>query len=135
MADVPSSISYTATGGSTPLSGITSSVTGTGGHQISITVPASTTNQLYTVAIDISELKSIFLYADGVLTVKTNDSGSPADTFVFAASGSVLVYDTNMATIDGVAPNPFDVDVTAFYLTNGTADDVNLYGFINQGTP
>jgi len=128
---VDSTISFTATGGSTAINGITSSATGTSGTQIDISVPASTTDQVFAIAIDISELESIFLYTDGALTIETNSGGSPNDTFVFTAN-KPLVWVSGMPTIDTVSGNPFDVDVTALYLTNATAAAVNLYGFINQ---
>lgn len=128
---VNSSISYTANGGAVPISGVTSSASGTSGTEIDVDVPASTTNQLFTVSIDISELESIFLVTDGALTIKTNDSGTPDDTFVFTAN-MPLIWVNGYPTIDGSSQNPFDADVTKMYLTNATGSDVNLSGFINQ---
>lgn len=128
---VASAITYTATGGAVAISGVTSNASGTAGIDIDIDVAASTTNQLFTVAIDISELESIFLVTDGVLTIKTNDSGSPDDTFVFAAN-MPLIWVNGYPTIDGTSQNPFDADVTKMYLTTPSGSTVNLSGFINQ---
>jgi sulfur relay (sulfurtransferase) complex TusBCD TusD component (DsrE family) len=93
---------------------------------VSIIIPASTTNQLATIAVDVSEIESLFLYTDGVLTLKTNSSGSPAQTLAFAAS-KPLVWNTGMPVTC-----PLTADITAFYLTNATASDITLAGFILQ---
>lgn len=127
-------VTYSASGGQSTLILTAASAAGTGVEQIDVSVPASTTDQLYTISIDISELKQIFLYTDGVLTIETNSSSAPDDTFVFAA-GYPLCWQSGMPTIDGTSQNPFDADVTKFYLTNGTGSAVKLYGVIIQGTP
>lgn len=128
---VASTVSFTATGGATTLSGITATATGTSGTTIDVEVPATTTDQLFTIAIDISELESIFLYTDGALTIETNSSSAPDDTFVFAAN-KPLCWVNGMPTIDAASQNPFDADVTALYLTNASGSTVTLRGFINQ---
>ena len=129
---IDSTISYTATGGGTAISGITAASTGTEGIQISVSVPASTTNQAYPIAIDVSELTSVFLVTDGVLTLKTNSTGAPDDTIVFLTEDFPLAWSSGNPTIDGSDGNPFDADVTVFYLTNATGSAVLLQGFINQ---
>jgi hypothetical protein len=128
---VASTITFTATGGATTISGISASASGTSGTAIDVEIPASTTDQLFTIAIDVSELESIFLYTDGALTVETNSSSAPDDTFVFAAN-KPLAWVNGMPTIDGTSQNPFDADVTALYLTNATGSAVTLRGFVNQ---
>lgn len=125
------SVSFTASAGGVSTSGITSSSTGSLADAISVAVPASTTDQLYTIAIDISELESIFLVTDGALTIETNSSSAPDDTFVFTAN-MPLVWVSGFPTIDGASGNPFDADVTKMYLTNGTASEVTLTGYIIQ---
>jgi hypothetical protein len=128
---VASTIVFTATGGATVISGITSSATGSQGTQVDVAVPATTTDQVYAISIDVSELESVFLYTDGALTIQTNDGTAPDDTFVFTAN-KPLVWVSGMPTIDAVSQNPFDVDVTVFYLTNASGSTVTLRGFINQ---
>ena len=123
---VSSTVTFSATGGATTLSGISSSATGNLGIDVSVAVPATTTNQLYTLAVDVSQIQSLFLYSDGVLTLKTNSTGSPDQTLVFAAN-MPLVWVTGMPSA-----NPLTTDVTKFYITNATAGTLNLYGFINQ---
>lgn len=123
---VASAISYTATGGAVPVSGVTSNASGTAGIEVDVDVAASTTNQLYTIAIDVSELKSLFLVTDGGMTIKTNSSGSPDDTFTMVAYMPLI-------WVDGYpTANPLGTDVTKLYLTTGSGSTVNLSGFINQ---
>lgn len=126
MAAVNSAISFTATGGVNALSGITATGAGNLGLDVGVVVPASTTDQLYTLAIDVSEIQTLFLYTDGALTLETNSSSAPDQTLTFAAN-KPLVWVYGMPST-----NPLTTDVTKFYLTNGTASSVTLYGFINQ---
>lgn len=128
-----SSVVFTATGGGTTLSGISSTITtGTSLTEIAVSVPASTTDQLYAIAIDVSNLESIFLYTDGALTIETNSGSAADDTIVFSAANMPLVWVNGFPTVDGTSQIPLDVDVTAFYLTNATGSAVTLYGVINQ---
>jgi hypothetical protein len=87
---------------------------------IEIAVPGSTTNQQILIAFTIAALKSLFVSADGALTLKTNSSGSPADTFTLDAD-SGIDWD-NQSQLD----NPIGTNVTTMYVTNGGADPVNL---------
>ena len=122
-----SSIQFTATGGGTAISGVNATATGTEISQLSVSVPASTTNQLYTIGISSTDTTSLLIYTDGALTVKTNNSGSPAQTLTFA-SNYPLVWASGMPT-----SNPITTTVTALYLTNAsTTTAVNLYGVVNQ---
>lgn len=130
MSTLASAVQYTATGGQYTFSGISAVATGNTIEQISIPVAASTTNQLYTISIIRSKLQSFFLYTDGALTLKTNSSGSPSDTFVFAA-GYPFAWVLG-APFPVSSATPLAADVTAFYLTNSTGSIVNFYGIINQ---
>lgn len=123
---VPSAITYTATGGAVAISGVTSNASGTSGTEIDVDVAASTTNQMFTIAIDVSELESLFLVTDGDMTIKTNSGSSPDDTFTMVAN-MPLIWVRGYPT-----SNPLGTDVTALYLTTGSGSAVNLSGFINQ---
>lgn len=76
----------------------------------------SVTNQLMTIAFSVTNLQSLYLLADKDLTIKTNSSGTPADTLNLKA-GAALVWRKST----GYYAKPLTTDVTAFYLTTGTA--------------
>jgi hypothetical protein len=79
------------------------------------TIPANSTNLLYTISLIAANLQSFIMLSDSDLTVKTNSSSAPANTINLKA-GKPLVWDIS----NGYYPNPFTVNVTAFYSTNGT---------------
>lgn len=66
-----------------------------------------------------ADLKSIFILSDKNLTLKTNSSGAPDQTFTIKA-GIPFAWSHN----SGIA-NPFDTNVTKFFFVNAgaTADD------------
>lgn len=122
-----STISFTAAGGGTTISGVTASASGNNITQIADTIAASTTHQSFAIGIDVSTIQSLFIYTDGALTVKTNSTGSPDQTLTFAAN-QPLVWAYGMPVTC-----PLTTDVTMLYFTNGSSTDaVNIYGVINQ---
>lgn len=88
----------------------------------SVAYAASVTNLLKTVGIPTQggRLKSIYILASTPLTIKTNSSGSPADTLALAAGVPFLWIAASGLTV------PFTADITALYLTNATANTGNL---------
>lgn len=125
-------IQYTATGGATPISGISASATTTP-TQIDVverTVAAGLTNQTFTINIDVSQLQTLFLYTDRAATVYTNatSGGAPGHTLTFVANKP-------LAWVHGCPnANPFaSTDVTTFYITNGdTENTLTLRGVVSQ---
>lgn len=71
-------------------------------------------------ALDVSQLKSLLMYASGGdITVETNDGTTPGDTITLV-DGQYTVY--TAASGSGTS-NPFSTDITALFITNtGTAD-------------
>ncbi len=130
MANIASTFVISSTLDASQLTGLTVSRTGNLGFEINVTVAPTTVDQLFPVGIDVSQIASIVLYADGALTLETNSGSAPDDTIVFAANAP-LIWASNFPTIDGVSQNPFDADVTAFYLTNAGSATVTLRGFVN----
>lgn len=125
---IASTITFSATGGATAISGVSASATGTLGTQIDVEVPASTTDQAFALALDVSELESVFLYTDGALTVEANDGTTPDYTLTMAAN-KPLAWASGMPwAVTAVLTD----DTTVLYLTNGTGSAVTLRGFINQ---
>ena len=83
-------------------------------------VPASTTDFLVNIAIDVSELEFFILLSDQALTLKTNSTGAPDQTIAIAANVPL--------TFTGAAgeTNPLTVDITKFYFTNASATAANV---------
>ena len=100
---------------------VATTVENQGTIKIEVAVPSPSTNLAIAIAFALTALKSIFIYADGNLTLETNDSGTPDDTFSLAA-GKVLAWNTQ-----SLLPNPFSVDVTEMFATvAGGGNTVNL---------
>lgn len=89
--------------------------------KIELAAPSPSTNLEIAIAFALAQLKSIFIFADGNLTLETNDGTTPDDTFALT-SGKVLAWNTQ-----SLLDNPFSVDVTAMFATvAGGGDPVNL---------
>lgn len=76
------------------------------------TVPASTTNQHLAISVDVSQLISFLIVSSRDLTLKTNSSSSPAQTFSLKA-GQGFTWNQDNGTV-----NPLTVDITDLYFTN-----------------
>jgi hypothetical protein len=88
---------------------------------IEVAVPSPSTDLEIAIAFALADLKSILIVADGPLTLETNDSGAPDDTFALTDE-KVLAWNTN-----SLLPNPFSEDVTAMFATvAGAGSTVNL---------
>lgn len=83
-------------------------------------VPATTTNMQFDIVITVANIKSMVLYSDQAMTLKTNSTSSPANTITLAARKQV-VWNT-----DHAEAKPFTANVTAIYATNATATDATL---------
>ncbi len=83
-------------------------------------IAAGATNEAISLAVDISQVKSLIITSDQDLTLKTNSSGSPTNTLALKANvpyiWNVDSYDTCKIT----------ADVTIAYATNAGADDAAL---------
>lgn len=91
------------------------------------TIPASTTNQLVAFTLDVSQCKLFSMMSTVAMTVKTNSSGSPADTIALAAN---IPY---VWTNDDYTTFKLGTDVTALYVTNATtaAGDFTLVALVD----
>lgn len=79
-------------------------------------VPASTTNKEYDLAVSKTDIKSMVLYSDVAVTIKTNSSSTPQETIALAAKQSLIWASDHSETC------PFANDVTKFFISNaGTA--------------
>src|SRR4051794_27701128 len=104
--------SVSSSGGGISLNG---SVSETGATEINVdqNYAAASTNILTTCAWTVANTQSLFLYSDKGCVIKTNSSGSPANTITLAP-GIPLVWDTSA----GYFSNPFTTNVTSWYVTS-----------------
>lgn len=93
-----------------------------------VSVSATTTNAEIDVAFDPTKIKSMVLYSDKAVTVKTNSTSAPVDTIAVAAAKQITWNTDSSATVPfgGTAGT---TAITKFYVTNGgaTAASVKFY--------
>ena len=94
--------------------------------KIQESVATGTTNQEISLAIDISKLKAFSMQSSQAMTVKTNSSGSPQETFTLAAGTPVVFVDGDTAIFAG--------DVTSLFITNasGSLATFNLLAAVDN---
>lgn len=83
-------------------------------------IAAATTNQLFTIAIDVSQVKMLVMLAEVAMTIKTNSSGSPANT-VNLLAGVPYEYGEG-----GYTTLVLTTDVTAIYVTSTLAGRLRI---------
>lgn len=98
------------------------SVTGGAENNLSEAIAGSATNAPVAFAADISQVKELWMSCDKAVTVKTNSSGSPVNTFSLAANVpfSWIVGDPPMRDSSGTAVT---TDITSLFLTNADAGE------------
>lgn len=80
--------------------------------KIQESVATGTADQEISLAIDISKLKAFSMQASQAMTVKTNSSSTPQETFTLAAGSPVVFVDGDTAIFSG--------DVTNLFITNAS---------------
>lgn len=86
--------------------------------QMAETVPDDTTDKSLPLSLDVSALEAFALKASVDMTVKTNSSGSPQETFVLSA-GELVLWESGDSAI-------FAGDVTELFVTNDSGADGTL---------
>ncbi len=102
----------------------------TGQVRLDTSVADSVTDQLHTIAIDVSQMALLYMTSDQALTVETNNASSPGDTIGLTANVPYLWRNDN-ATCGAAAGGAdsvtkLSVDVTAIYLTNASGSTANF---------
>jgi len=88
---------------------------------ISLTIPASSTDLLVALAVDVSQLKTLMIVATGGdLLLETNSGSVPDDTLTIK-DGIPLFW-----THDCGLPNPFSDDINGLYVTKAGVGDVTF---------
>ena len=95
----------------------TDTVTNDGEVSYSGTIVKNTSDNQIDLAFPYLKVKSVCIYSSTAMTVETNSTSTPDDTFTLAA-GEQLTW-----TVNESATCPFTVDVTKFYASNGSAND------------
>ncbi len=80
--------------------------------KIQESVATGTADQEISLAVDISKLKAFSMQASQAMTVKTNSSGSPQETFTLTAGSPVVFVEGDTAIFSG--------DVTKLFITNAS---------------
>jgi hypothetical protein len=83
-----------------------------GGSPRSIEMPAETTDEEVEFNVVAAGMEMIYITSDVDVTIKTNDTVAPDDTFELVAGKPLCWYK------DSQLPCPFTVDVTVLYITN-----------------
>lgn len=105
--------------------------TGGLGTKLDEAVADSETDKQIVVAIDVSEIASLFLVSDQDVTVETNSGSSPDDTISLKADRPLTWNDA-----DGYYSCPLTVDVTSLFITNASGSTANIKGrFVTDPTP
>ena len=78
-------------------------------------IASNATNYLINIAIDVSEIESIYIYADQDLTIKTNSSGAPDNT-INLNGGTPFEWQS-----DSYYTNLLTTDITKIYVTNASS--------------
>lgn len=115
-------IGTTYNGGAGQMSSVSRTLTGSGELRVDETIPAASTNLAVAFALDRESAKSVGIYCDKAITIKTNSSSSPTDTIPVAA-GQLIVWGNDE---DALADMVFSADVTALYVTNAGASAARL---------
>lgn len=100
----------------------------TGGQELNISeaISANQTDLLIACVIDVSQLKSIYMLASQNMTIETNSATVPGTTIVLDANEPYVWHS------DSPQANPFgSTDVTALYVTNTTAGDLDIRALID----
>ena len=101
-------------------------------NNIDESIPDSSTDLAVSWSVDVSAMSSCLIVADGgALTVKTNSSSTPDDTFTLA-NGEPIVWVTG----SGLA-NPITTDITSgLFVTNSSGSAVTLRCYrLQDATP
>ncbi len=96
------------------ITSVVTSITGNGECGLEDTLAVGATNTHYTIAVTISQIKAMVLYASTSMTVKTNSSTTPQETISLAA-GQQIVYEGSGASGPAL---PFSGNITGLYVTN-----------------
>lgn len=93
---------------------------------LSFDVADSQTDELHTIALDLSATKSLYIVSDQAVTVDWNDAAGTQGTMTLLADEPVVWWSTQV-TDGGNTLNPLGTtDITATYWTNASGSTANI---------
>jgi len=96
-----------------------------------IAVPTPSTDLLVNIAIDVDQIKSLYIVADQNLTLETNNSAAPDNTIALKANKPFIYWTTSYYYVSVLT-----VDVTKIYVTNASGTAATLYiELLQDSTP
>lgn len=78
------------------------------------------TDGLHELAVDVSQVKAVFILSDQDITLETNSGGSPANTLALKANVPYVWFTNKPQAL------VFTSDITALYITNASGSEANL---------
>jgi hypothetical protein len=108
----------------------TSSVTADSEVALETNVDAGATNFMRALTVNFTQIVSMGIHSTKAVTIKTNSSSAPDQTFTLIA-GQGIVWDTTDLSVTAC---PITTNLTKVYITNNdsTDSDVLMYFLINQ---
>lgn len=91
-------------------------------------IPASGVNQPVAFAVNVSKLQSLFIVAAAALVIKTNSSGSPANTITLAAD-QPFIWQIGDGTLRDTAGVTISTNISSLFVTNPVALPIDLQIF------
>lgn len=93
---------------------------------LSFDVADSVTDELHTIALDVSATKSVYIVSDQNVTMDWNDAAGTQGTLTLLAGEPVVWWNTQV-TKGGNTLNPLSTtDLTATYWTNASGSTANI---------
>lgn len=89
------------------------------------TIPVSTTDQLVAFAMDVSQLKGLYIVSNTALLLQFNDGTTPSNTITLAANTPYMWFFGDPAIRD-TAGAAITTDITGIFATNSSADTAAL---------
>jgi hypothetical protein len=106
-------------------------ITGDATQEFDGTLAAAALNQQITLAWTVASMKGLYILSDKATVIKTNSSGSPADTITLVANVPLIW------SPDDPLANPITTNVSTIYATNPDPDNaatLQIY-VLKDGTP
>ena len=98
-------------------------------YNVNESIGASAVNAQVALAIDVSQLKSLFILAAAALVLKTNNSGAPVNTITLAAN-QPFAWQAGDGDLLDTEGEEITTDVTTLYVTNPVAEAIDLRIFV-----
>lgn len=84
------------------------------------TVPATTNGFQIPITAAFAQIQSMLIYSSVAVTVKTNSTGTPAQTFNLTAGQSIIWG------VGAFTANPITANITQIFIDNGTPNPASV---------